>query len=148
MITITKYLSTNNINNNVAVDFTIYLTSEQRQRTQQRIELDDGESLYLRLPRGKTMNHGDILQSENGEITVKVVAKSESVITVTAPNPLTLMKAAYHLGNRHVPLEITNNYLKFSPDKILEKMLTKMGLNIKKEMTPFYPEIGAYHHHN
>ena len=141
---INKYLDRNE---NIEINFTIYLTSSERQRTQQRIVLENAQSLYLRLPRGKIIQDGDILQSENGEITLKILAKSEPIITVKASNQLTLIKAAYHLGNRHIPLEITNDYLRFSPDKILEEMLITMGLNLITENATFFPEVGAYHKH-
>jgi urease accessory protein len=70
----------------------------------------------------------------------------EPVITVKANTELELIRAAYHLGNRHVPLEITSTYLRLSPDSVLESMLVKMGLEILEEIAPFYPEKGAYGH--
>ena len=75
-----------------------------------------------------------------------IQARSEPVVTVTAQYPLQLAKAAYHLGNRHVSLEITNNYLRFSPDHVIESMLIQMGFNLTQELAPFSPEIGAYKH--
>ena len=136
-------------NNSVpTVDFSLALTAEQRTRSQQSIHLSEGQRWYLRLPRGTVLNEGDLLQSEPPEKVVKILAKPEPVLTVTAANSLDLIRAAYHLGNRHVALEITSEYLRLSPDFILNSMLIQLGLEVTEEVAPFYPERGAYTHHN
>ena len=127
-------------------DFTLSLTAFERSRTRYRFQTDDGQSILLRLSRGVVLKDGDLLQAETGEI-LRIIAKPESVLTVRAADNLSLLKAAYHLGNRHVSLEITANYLRLTFDPVLEKMLEKLGLEIKQETAPFQPEIGAYHHH-
>jgi urease accessory protein len=127
---------------------TLSLDAEARSRPRQHLALDNGDSCYLRLPRGTVLQNGDYLASENEETMVRVVAKPESVITVTANQPENLVKAAYHLGNRHVSLEIASDYLRFSPDPVLEDMLKQMGLRVIQEVAPFFPEVGAYHHHH
>jgi len=127
---------------------TLSLDAEARSRPRQHLALDHGEFCYLRLPRGTVLQEGDYLVSENEETMVRVVAKPEPVITVQANQPKNLVKAAYHLGNRHVSLEIASEYLRFSPDPVLEDMLKQMGLSVIKEVTPFFPELGAYHHHH
>ncbi len=129
------------------VNFMLPLTAEQRRRSHQRIELDHENIFYLKLPRGTKLEIGNILQSEDKLILAKIEAKPEPVMTVTANSYLDLLKASYHLGNRHIPLEIKDNYLRFNQDHVLAKMLVQMGLNVKSEICPFYPEIGAYHHH-
>ncbi|AFZ43698.1 UreE urease accessory domain-containing protein [Halothece sp. PCC 7418] len=125
---------------------TLSLDAEARSRPRQHLKLDSGELCYLRLPRGTVLQENDCLTSENGEKIIRIVAKPESVLTVKATQTEDLLKAAYHLGNRHVPLEITIDYLRLSPDPVLEKMLQQMGLTVIAEMTPFFPELGAYHH--
>jgi len=125
----------------------LFLTAEERTRSNHRFETLSGEPLFLRLPRGTVLQNGDILQSETGEL-VKVVAKPEPVLTVTADNPLKLMRAAYHLGNRHVALEVKEDYLRLSVDSVLQKMLEHLGVNLEEETVPFYPEVGAYGHHH
>ena len=127
-------------------DFTLSLTAFERSRTRYRFRTDDGQSILLRLSRGVVLKDGDLLQAETGEI-LRIIAKPESVLTVRATDNLSLLKAAYHLGNRHVSLEITSNYLRLTFDPVLEKMLEKLGLEIEQETAPFQPEIGAYHHH-
>jgi urease accessory protein len=127
--------------------FTLSLTAEERTRTRHRFETPDAQELFLRLPRGTVLQNGDLLRSQSGEI-IQIIAKPEPVLTVTAKNPLDLLKAAYHLGNRHIPLEITPTYLRLSPDSVLKKMLEHLGVTIVEEITPFQPEIGAYHGHH
>jgi urease accessory protein len=126
---------------------TLSLDAEARSRPRQHLQLDNGEPCYLRLPRGTILKDGDRLQSEDQEKIIAIVAQPESVLTVKAQQPEALLKAAYHLGNRHVPLEITSSYLRLSPDPVLEKMLKQMGLTVIAETAPFFPEMGAYHHH-
>ena len=121
------------------------LTAEERVRSRHRFEIE-GHSVYLNLPRGSVLRHGDLLRSPEGDSIVCVVAKPESVLTVTADTTLDLLKAAYHLGNRHVTLEITETYLRLAPDPVLRSMLTQMGLQVVEEISPFTPETGAYGH--
>jgi urease accessory protein len=68
-------------------------------------------------------------------------------MTIAAQTPLLLLRAAYHLGNRHVPLEITATYLRLSPDPVLRTMLEQMGMVVEETILPFQPEIGAYGNH-
>ena len=143
MLTLTQRLPENS---HAAVRFTLWLTAEERTRSRHRFETSDGQAVYLRLPRGTVLRDRDLLQSENGEVTVCVRAKPEPVLTVTAKTPLMLMRAAYHLGNRHIPLEITTVYLRLSPDSVLKSMLEHLGVEVREEVMPFQPEIGAYGH--
>ena len=130
----------------VTVNFA--LTAEERTKTRQYIEALEGETYYIRLPRGMVLKAGDLLTSDAQDIWAKVIAKPEPIITVRANHSLDLLKAAYHLGNRHVRLEITSDYLRFSPDPVLSSMLVNQGLTIQEEIAPFYPEGGAYGHHH
>jgi urease accessory protein len=68
------------------------------------------------------------------------------VLTVTSQKPVDLLRASYHLGNRHVPLEVSPNYLRLSPDPVLQAMLEQMGVQVQEEVVPFQPETGAYSH--
>jgi urease accessory protein len=131
-----------------AVKFTMLLTADERRKSRHRYLAPDGEAVYLRLPRGTVLRDRDLLLSEDGDIAVGVQAKPEPVLTVTANTPLALLKAAYHLGNRHVPLEITTTYLRLSPDDVLKNMLLMMQMEVKEEVVPFQPELGAYGHHH
>lgn len=128
------------------VTLTLSLTAEERTRSRHRFETTDGQSILLQLPRGTVLRDGDWLQSELDGAIVQVVAKPEPVLTVTADTSLDLLQAAYHLGNRHVSLEITQSYLRLSPDPVLKEMLKHRGLKVVEEVQPFQPEVGAYGH--
>lgn len=128
------------------VSFTLSLTAEERTRSRHRFETPDGKELYLRLPRGTVLQEGDLLQSEDGETVIQIAAKPEPVLTVTAQKPVDLLRASYHLGNRHVPLEVTPGYLRLSPDSVLQTMLEQLGMEVQEEVVPFQPETGAYGH--
>jgi urease accessory protein len=135
-------------NPDAVVSFTLALTAEERTRSRHRFETEDGKVVFLRLPRGTVLRDGDILQDESNGSLIRIVAKAEPVLTVFAATPLLLMRAAYHLGNRHVPVEITPSYLRLSPDSVLRAMLAQMELEITAEICPFQPELGAYGHHD
>ncbi|AFY46870.1 urease accessory protein UreE [Nostoc sp. PCC 7524] len=135
-------------NPDTVVAFTLALTAEERTRSRHRFETADGKVVFLRLPRGTVLRDGDILQDESNGSLIRIAAKPEPVLTVVAATPVLLMRAAYHLGNRHVPVEITANYLRLSPDPVLCNLLEQMGLNITEEILPFQPELGAYGHHH
>jgi urease accessory protein len=127
------------------VSFTLSLTSEERTRSRHRFETADGQVVFLQLPRGTVLRDGDVLQSEAGQ-RVRIAAQLEPVLTVQATTPLQLLQAAYHLGNRHVPLEVTDTYLRFAPDPVLREMLEHRGLQVVEDVQPFQPELGAYGH--
>jgi urease accessory protein len=133
-------------NQDAVVSYTLSLTADERTRSRHRFETQDGEALFLRLPRGTVLRDRDLLQSEYGDTLVRIAAKPEPILTVTAKEPLELLRAAYHLGNRHVALEIAPTYLKLSPDPVLKAMLEHMGVEVKEEVSPFQPETGAYGH--
>lgn len=124
------------------------LTATERTKTRHRFFWPErGCEVVLQLPRGTVLRQGDWLITTKHE-TIEVVAKPEPVLTVTAPEPLQLLQAAYHLGNRHVPLEITIDYLRLGDDPVLETMLKQLGVQVQAGTAPFQPELGAYHHHH
>ncbi|MBD2252516.1 urease accessory protein UreE [Nostoc parmelioides] len=145
MLTLTQLVAPNP---DIAVTLTLPLTAEERCRSRHRFETEDGQVVFLRLPRGTVLQDGDILQDETNGNLIRIAAKPEPVLTVVAQTQLLLMRAAYHLGNRHVPVEITPTYLRLSPDTVLQTMLEHMGLEITAEILPFQPELGAYGHHH
>jgi urease accessory protein len=141
MLTLTQRLSPDP---NATVSLTLSLTAAERTRSRHHFDVD-GQPVYLHLPRGTVLQHGDLLQSDAQQV-VRVTAKPEPVVTVTAKSSLELLRAAYHLGNRHVPLEVKETYLRLSPDPVLQAMLEQLGLQIHAEIAPFQPESGAYGH--
>ena len=122
---------------------TLALTAEERSRARRRCLASDGSVLFLQLPRGTVLQEGDRLRSQTGLI-LTIIAKPEPVLTIRAANPLALLQAAYHLGNRHVALEITLDYLRIEPDPVLRALLEQRGLSLTEEIAPFMPESGAY----
>lgn len=129
------------------VRYTLTLSAEERTRSRLRFETDEGATVQLMLPRGTTLRDGDLLQASDGNTLVRVQAKVESVFTAHAPDAWTLLRAAYHLGNRHVPVEVGRDYLRLSPDSVLAEMLQQLGLAVVEEAAPFQPEAGAYGGH-
>jgi urease accessory protein len=134
-------------NTNAIVNITLSLTAEERTRSRHKVILADGQEVFLRLARGTVLHDSDILTDETESIYMRIIAKPEPVLTVLAEIPL-LLRAAYHLGNRHVPVEINSTYLRLSPDAVLAAMLIQLGLEIKEEILPFQPELGAYGNHS
>jgi urease accessory protein len=128
-------------------DLILPLTAEERARSRYIFNAPDGRAIGLQLPRGTVLKEGDLLTTDDRSSIVAIAARSESVMTVTAKESLDLLRAAYHLGNRHVQLEVTTTYLRLSSDPVLKSMLIKLGLEVIEEIVPFYPEIGAYGHH-
>lgn len=126
-------------------DLTLALTAEERTRSRHKFQTSDGQTVFLQLARGTVLHDGDRLQSESDTV-LRIVAKPEPVLTVQAATSLELLRSAYHLGNRHVPLEITPTCLRLSPDSVLRKMLEQLGLNVTEDIHPFEPEAGAYGH--
>jgi urease accessory protein len=127
---------------------TLALVAEDRTRSRHQFMTVEGEEINLQLQRGTVLREGDILADTNNQAIAIVLAKPEPVLTVTAHHALDFLRAAYHLGNRHIALEVTETYLRLSPDSVLEDMVLQMGLTVTKESQPFQPEAGAYHHHD
>jgi urease accessory protein len=127
-----------------APTLTLDLTWEQRQRSRLLVTLDDGREVGLLLPRGTSLRDGDVLQAEDGQ-TARVVAAPETLSCVDCPDALSLARAAYHLGNRHVPLRIESDCLCYQHDHVLDDLVRGLGLAVRCEERPFEPEPGAYH---
>lgn len=122
---------------------TLTLSFEFRQKSRLLTRLDSGEEIGLFLPRGKVLRGGDRLRAEDGRV-IEVRAAAETVSTISGGAPLERMRAAYHLGNRHVPLQVTEEWLRYVHDHVLDDMVREMGLEVTVEQAPFEPEAGAY----
>jgi urease accessory protein len=119
------------------------LPFDARQKTRLRTRLVSGEEVAVMLPRGEILRGGDLLSASDGRI-VEVIAEPERVLHITCANTQGLMRAAYHLGNRHVAVEAGNAYLRIAVDHVLNDMLTGLGAMITVLEAPFEPESGAY----
>ena len=122
---------------------TLTLAFDARCKSRLAATLDSGEEVALLLPRGTVLRDGDVLVADDGGL-VRVVAAPESVLYVRAPDVLTLTRAAYHLGNRHTPVEVGVDYLKLEYDPVLADMLKRLGALVDQVEMPFQPETGAY----
>jgi urease accessory protein len=128
----------------------LVLPFELRQKSRLRTRLQSGEEAALFLDRGVVLRGGDRLQAEDGRV-VEVVAADERLLVVAAANARELARAAYHLGNRHIPVEVGAGSLKLEYDHVLEIMLRGLGVEVVDAQGPFEPEAGAYgggHRHN
>jgi urease accessory protein len=122
------------------------LPLHDRLRCRLKATLDQDGEVGVLLPRGVTLKDGDVLVSEQGErVLVRAAAEPLSVVRVT--DPLALARACYHLGNRHVPVQIAADELRYPHDHVLDEMLRGLGLRVEFLEAGFEPEPGAYGGH-
>lgn len=124
----------------------LVLPFELRCKTRLRTRLENGEEIGLFLVRGEILRAGDKLLGNDGRV-VEVVAAHEGVMEARASDPVLLAKAAYHLGNRHVPVQVSESMLRFGRDHVLGDMVRGLGLVVSETEAPFEPESGAYGGH-
>ncbi|HTD91793.1 MAG TPA: urease accessory protein UreE [Burkholderiales bacterium] len=136
-----------------AVQAQLKLPFDLRQKSRLRAKLANGEDVWLILPRGEILRGGDKLLANDGRI-VEVVSQAEEVLHVVCADAAALARAAYHLGNRHVPVQVGEGFLRIAADHVLADMLTGLGATLTPMHAPFEPEAGAYgahggaHHHS
>lgn len=126
------------------VDARLILNHEQRDKGRLKTMTEEGEEARLFLKRGKPLQLGEYLRSQCGK-TIIVEGAIEPVTVARSHDWLTFSKACYHLGNRHVKMQVGERWLRITPDHVLEEMLQKLGLYIVRDKTVFVPESGAYH---
>ena len=126
---------------------TVELDWDVRQKSRFDATDSQGRQLGVFLPRGTLVRGGDVLVAEDGSL-IKVIAAKQPVLVITHCSehgtPFDLMRAAYHLGNRHVPIELKPDHLKIEPDHVLAGMLRSMHLIVREAEEAFEPEGGAY----
>ncbi|MFI7960743.1 urease accessory protein UreE, partial [Acinetobacter baumannii] len=122
---------------------TVELTFDTRQKSRFRAALASGVDIGADLPRTGILRSGSYIATQEGDV-LRVDAKPERLMQVTAQTEFDLLKAAYHLGNRHVPLMLTPTALYFEPDHVLAEMVEGLGLAVTETDHPFEPESGAY----
>ena len=129
---------------------TVELDWDVRQKSRFAATDSLGRALAIFLPRGQAVRGGDVLVAEDGSM-VRAVAAPQKVLKITAcaqhGTPFDLMRAAYHLGNRHVPIELQPDHLKIEPDHVLAELLRSMHMTVVETDLPFEPEGGAYGGH-
>ena len=129
----------------------VALAYDERKRSRLKVTLASGAEAGIFLERGDHLQGGDKLAAENGSAVVEILAAPEKLIEASADNPLLFARAAYHLGNRHVPVQIlptTNGgKLRFQTDHVLAEMVRGLGCTAGETEAPFQPESGAYGSH-
>ncbi len=116
------------------------LRFESRQKTRLRTKLVSGEEVGLMLPRGEILRGGDLVTASDGRV-IEVVAEPEKLLHIESRD---LAKVAYHLGNRHVPVQVGERFLRIAEDHVLEEMVRKLGASVSRVEEAFEPEAGAY----
>ena len=129
---------------------TVSLDWDVRQKSRFDAVDSEGRHLGVFLPRGTLVRGGDALLTQDGDL-LRVIAAPQPVLRITPcaehGSPFDLTRAAYHLGNRHVPIELRPDHLKIEPDHVLADMLRAMHLTVVEALEPFEPEGGAYGEH-
>jgi urease accessory protein len=116
------------------------LPFDSRQKSRLRTKLVSGEEVALVLPRGEILRGGDLVTASDGRV-IEVVAEPEKLLHIETDS---LPRVAYHLGNRHVPVQVGRGFLRIAEDHVLEEMLKKLGAKVSRVEAPFEPEAGAY----
>lgn len=121
----------------------LILPFEERQKSRLRARLENGEEVALVLPRGKVLRGGDVVKAPDGR-AIEIVSAAEKLLHIEAD---ALARVAYHLGNRHVAVQVGEGFLRIAEDHVLEGMLRGLGARVTHVEAPFEPEAGAYHSH-
>ena len=122
------------------------LSSDERRILRGKRLTDCDQEIILQLPRNGKLNDGDILSTNESNFYVEIIAKTEDLIEISSNSKIELIKTAYHLGNRHVEVEIQEEILLTKSDYIIENMLENFNVDIIKIQKKFFPEKGAHHH--
>ncbi|MET0291242.1 MAG: urease accessory protein UreE [Steroidobacteraceae bacterium] len=123
----------------------LVLPFESRQKSRLRAELEGGEEVGVLLDRGTVLRGGDCLLASDGRV-VEIVAATEDLSVVTSDDAFQLARAAYHLGNRHVAIQVGQGWLSYLRDHVLDDMVRGLGFEVREARQPFEPEGGAYSH--
>ena len=141
MLTITQRLANKRDSNAQLI-----LPFELRQKSRLRTSLSNGEEVGVNLDRGHILRGGDQLLADDGRV-IEIVAAPENVSVAASTDPLQLARAAYHLGNRHVSVQIGQGWLRYLHDHVIDEMVRGLGLPVTQDTLPFEPEAGAYAGH-
>jgi len=128
----------------------LVLPYELREKCRLRAVLDTGEEVAVFTVRGTVLRNGELLKGDDGRV-VQVLAAREATYRVSCADPQTLLRCAFHLGNRHTQAQVGEGFLRIRADAVLKDMLLGLGAQVEEESAPFEPESGAYgggHHHH
>ena len=121
------------------------LSSDQRRIFRGKRKSDCNQELHLQLPREGKLNDGDILLTNHKNLFIQVIAQKENLMEISSKSNIELIKVAYHLGNRHLEIEINENTLFTKTDYVIEELLKNFEVNFIKVEKKFFPVIGAFH---
>ena len=122
------------------------LTSDERRVLRGKRLTDCDQEIILQLPRKGNLNDRDILSTNDSNFYVEIIAKTENLIEISSNSKIELIKTAYHLGNRHVEVEIEEEILLTKDDYVIENMLKNFNIEILNTQKKFFPERGAHSH--
>jgi len=122
------------------------LSSDERRILRGKRLTDCDQEIILQLPREGKLNDGDILSTNKSNFYVEIIAKTENLIEISSNSNIELIKTAYHLGNRHVEVEIAEDILFTKGDYLIENMLKNFNVDIVNTQKKFFPERGAHSH--
>jgi urease accessory protein len=128
----------------------VLLDFDMRHRRRIALRTEAGRDVLLDLPQAVRLRDGDGLRLDTGEI-VRVQARPEPLMEIDAPDPGVLVRIAWHLGNRHLPVQVASAHLRIRADHVIAEMVTELGGTWRSVEAPFDPEAGAYagrHHHD
>ena len=122
------------------------LSSDERRILRGKRLTDCDQEIILQLPRKGKLNDGDILSTNVFNFYVEIIAKTENLIEISSKSKIDLIKTAYHLGNRHVEVEIDEDILLTKSNYVIEDMLNNFNVEVAKRKKKFFPETGAHNH--
>ena len=122
------------------------LSSDERRILRGKRLTDCDKEIILQLPREGKLNDGDILSTNESNFYVEIIAETENLIEISSQSKIELIKTAYHLGNRHVEVEIKEDILLTKSDYVIENMLKNFNVEIVDTQKKFFPERGAHSH--
>ncbi len=122
------------------------LSSDERSILRGKRLTDCDQEIILQLPRKEKLKDGDILSTNKKSIYIEIIAKLENLIEISSNSTIELIKTAYHLGNRHVEVEIEEDILLTKSDYVIENMLKNFNVEIENTQKKFFPEKGAHSH--
>ena len=122
------------------------LSSDERRILRGKRLSDCNQEIILQLPREGKLNDGDILSTNESNFYVEIIAKTENLLEISSNSKIELIKTAYHLGNRHVEVEIEEDILLTKNDYVIENMLKNFNVDIVNTQKKFFPERGAHSH--
>ena len=122
------------------------LSSDERRILRGKRLTDCDQEIILQLPREGKLNDGDILSTNKSNFYIEIIAKKENLIAISSNSKIELIKTAYHLGNRHVEVEIEEDILLTQSDYVIENMLKNFNVDIINTQKKFFPEKGAHSH--